>query len=794
LREERADMAVPRLLLLLMTVGMLVGIAVAWNPISPVCVALIGALVTVAVARGSGFLFAAALTAFSVRLVLSVGLHWLAALDVPALRGLQTAAVGGYRFWILAPDSRGYHDLAERLLVAWRQGTEFPPLLDYGILTAVAYLMFGANPLNMVLWNALFGALAVVTGYRMAERLGGASAARLGAILIALWPSAVLWSTQLLKDAMSLWLILVMLYVTMLLADPTPVPRSRGQRVARWVGLALLLFVAAMVTHRLRFYVLQILIPTPLVFIAYALIRRTRQSAFRVVAASAVIAIMVLAGVASRRIDLKGTLEPGHPEVAHLNLGVLYQSRGDHDQAREHYERARTVVHPAEYAPALKGLASVALARNDPANAVVYFERYLAREPGDVEARRALDAVRRAMPKVAAPTPARPVAPAPAAAPAAVNALERPEMAGVSSASARENREKDPNVSRETVRSAAFEVSGDILSPEAVPPSAPVGTTEEARKPPMKSGRAEGKSAPPDHERAREVTTKPAQPDASPLPQVTPRETVHSGAFEVSGDILWPEAVPPSAPLRTTEEARKPPMKSGLAEVKSAPPGRERAREVTTKPAQPDSTPLPQVTPTEIAVPPTSFAITGPGSDHVTGGRAWRYADPFKALRQLRKGFTSTGGYSSVDVDVQFDSYRDVLRYLPRALAHVFLAPYPWQWFDIKGDAGPFRALSVFEALLLYACLGPLVVGLWAGIVRGSPDTVFLAVFVITSAVLMGLVVSNIGSLFRIRLELLLPLFTVAGVGWASLVRRWGAFSTPAAGTAAGGHRRESAE
>ncbi len=36
----------------------------------------------------------------------------------------------------------------------------------------------------------------------------------------------------------------------------------------------------------------------------------------------------------------------------------------------------------------------------------------------------------------------------------------------------------------------------------------------------------------------------------------------------------------------------------------------------------------------------------------------------------------------------------------------MLLTPYPWQWFDIGGGTGAFKALSAVEALLLYAVIG----------------------------------------------------------------------------------------
>jgi hypothetical protein len=79
--------------------------------------------------------------------------------------------------------------------------------------------------------------------------------------------------------------------------------------------------------------------------------------------------------------------------------------------------------------------------------------------------------------------------------------------------------------------------------------------------------------------------------------------------------------------------------------------------------------------------------------------------------------------------------------------------------------------LSVVETLLLYAVLVPLLVGLGTAVWRGSPDGLFVAVFVVAQTVVLGLVVNNLGTLFRLRLESLLPLFTAAGLAWAWLFR-----------------------
>jgi len=505
-----------------------------------------------------------------------------------------------------------------------------------------------------------------VLGFRIAARLGGDAAAAPAAILIALWPSAVLWSTQLLKDTLCLVLILLLLYLTMRAVDPLPPSRPRWVARARWAGLLLAVFVTALLMHRFRYYVLQVLVPAPIVFIAHALLKRTHRTAWRVVAPCAVIAVMVLAAAAGRRVDLDRLLAPRHPEIGRTNLGVALQLRGDLVAAEAHYQRA--LVLAKDYPPALKGLAAIALARNDPSRAIGYLERSLSRQPDDGEVRGALEALRH--PPTVMATPREP-----SARPRGVVAPAQPS-------------------SREAERA--------------------------------------GHAAPP--------TTR--EPDDSPA-RVAETEVAATAPVVAES---------PARPSRVMEVVDEVPRTS----IRSA------------------TVPPPALLPTPVPFPRRSLEITGPASDALRGIRRWQYHNLVEAVRQTRRGFVQAGGHSLIDADVELRDAWELLRYLPRALAHVLLAPYPWQWFDIGGGTGAFRVLSALESLLLYALVVPLLVGLGLLLRRGSPDALYLAVFVGAQLVFLGLVVSNLGTLFRLRLESLMPLFTTAGVGllWMRRLRR----------------------
>jgi Dolichyl-phosphate-mannose-protein mannosyltransferase len=597
---------------LLLAALIFLAVAAWWHSVAPACIAAAGGLLIAAVAAGDDrFTLGAALAAYAVRSVLAAAFQWVAGLDLPQLQPLlQSDPSTIYKFWIVARDSFWYHIAALQTLTAWQRGTELPPgtEIQYFVFVAFLYRVFGPNPLNAVLWNALFGALAVIVGTHIATRLAGRTAARVTAVLIAAWPSAILWSTQMLKDAACLWVTLALLALTMRAVEAPPVAVAP---VSRWLGLLAAVFATSVLLHQLRYYVVAILVPACAVFVLHALIRRTRETPGRMAATGAVIVVMALAVSASRRVDLERLFGPSHPEAAHVRAGLERQSHGDLAGAGENYRRALKLV--PDYPPALRNLAAVDLARGERAQAVYYLRRYLAYQPQDEEARAALSAL--------------------------------------------------------------------------IPP--------------------------------------PASPTA-----------------ESPGD----EGARPSLAARN-EPAKLP-----------TPPGPTGSAE-----------PLAPLAPMAVSAPSKSLTIVGPGSDLSKGTRTSDYGSAVRIIAQLRRGFATTGGGSATDSEVGFDGYLGILRYMPRGLGNTLLAPYPWQWFDARGSTGPFKALSALEAVLMYVLIVPLLVGLGIVVVRGSPHGWFLATFVATLTLLLGLVVGNIGTLFRLRLETLLPLFTTAGVGSAWL-------------------------
>ena len=124
----------------------------------------------------------------------------------------------------------------------------------------------------------------------------------------------------------------------------------------------------------------------------------------------------------------------------------------------------------------------------------------------------------------------------------------------------------------------------------------------------------------------------------------------------------------------------------------------------------------------------------------------------------------STGGHSAVDPKKQFRGPLDVLSYLPRGLAIAFLAPLPWQWFDAGGRVGILRPFAAIEMVLIYLLLGGVLLSLPELHKHLGVHTAVLLSFVLLVAIPMSLTVANLGTLFRLRLQFLLPLWVVVAL------------------------------
>jgi len=126
---------------------------------------------------------------------------------------------------------------------------------------------------------------------------------------------------------------------------------------------------------------------------------------------------------------------------------------------------------------------------------------------------------------------------------------------------------------------------------------------------------------------------------------------------------------------------------------------------------------------------------------------------------------------SDIDQGVQFKSTTDIIRHVPRAMVVGFFAPFPNMWFSGGKQVGASgRLLSGFETLLSYMIECLALFGLWRE--RKNLSAWFIFLVVTLGALGLGLVVANVGALYRLRYPFWALLIVCGASGAAHLVRR----------------------
>lgn len=137
---------------------------------------------------------------------------------------------------------------------------------------------------------------------------------------------------------------------------------------------------------------------------------------------------------------------------------------------------------------------------------------------------------------------------------------------------------------------------------------------------------------------------------------------------------------------------------------------------------------------------------------------------------QHQKGASGAGAYG---VGVTFESYGAALKYLPLGIFYFLFGPLPWQ------SIGPIRIITVPETVFLYCLYVYFIAGvrhLWQS-QRGA--CLFLLILIGCFGLIYSLGSSNIGGLYRVRLQVIMIAFVFISEGmqrsWA-LKRIFGRF------------------
>ena len=127
---------------------------------------------------------------------------------------------------------------------------------------------------------------------------------------------------------------------------------------------------------------------------------------------------------------------------------------------------------------------------------------------------------------------------------------------------------------------------------------------------------------------------------------------------------------------------------------------------------------------------------------------------------------------SSIDRGVELRNFKDVIAYLPRAFTVGFWSPFPATWMSAGKQVGRAgRLLSGAETLFIYLCQLLALVALWRA-PRSLANWLLVSIAAF-GMIALGLIVSNVGTLYRFRYLFWIMLIILAAKGFDSLLRMW---------------------
>jgi putative peptidoglycan lipid II flippase len=125
---------------------------------------------------------------------------------------------------------------------------------------------------------------------------------------------------------------------------------------------------------------------------------------------------------------------------------------------------------------------------------------------------------------------------------------------------------------------------------------------------------------------------------------------------------------------------------------------------------------------------------------------------------------------SMIDTHRTPESVADVLAYLPRAMQISSLAPFPNQWFE---SSSLIRLVATAEMAVYYLCLPGIILLL---LLNRRPTVLLTILFVSIFLVIHGLVIANMGTLYRLRYAHVSILMALGVLGWMTWVNQSGRF------------------
>jgi len=147
-------------------------------------------------------------------------------------------------------------------------------------------------------------------------------------------------------------------------------------------------------------------------------------------------------------------------------------------------------------------------------------------------------------------------------------------------------------------------------------------------------------------------------------------------------------------------------------------------------------------------------------------------------LNGIRVGYLNVGGASTQFDVTQFETIFSLAAFFPRAIRNVVLYPLPWEVGS--GDLGDAQVLAALEALLTLIMLPLFVVAVRQIVQRRDTARLFLLLFGLMLALVIGLAIPNLGTVFRKKAFALFPLFVMAcSTSWRDVALMFRRTETP---------------
>jgi hypothetical protein len=127
---------------------------------------------------------------------------------------------------------------------------------------------------------------------------------------------------------------------------------------------------------------------------------------------------------------------------------------------------------------------------------------------------------------------------------------------------------------------------------------------------------------------------------------------------------------------------------------------------------------------------------------------------------------------SRIDTDVSFHTAGDIIRQVPRAIIVGFFAPFPNLWLRAGKQVGySGRVIAGIEMLMTYMIEFLALFGLWTA--RKNLSAWFLVIVIGLGATALGLVVNNMGAMYRLRYPFWVLMVILGAVGICFLFGRF---------------------